>query len=455
MALRWKRGDRREAEGRAGEQSPTQAFEQPGHAAVQPATHQGEQAATQAFEQPPAYPTGQPATGSSGQSPVYPTGQPSDASAGQRDTAVYPTGQDQAQATAAPMSESDRAQQSDQHADSGPPGHIPDDRISDDPVGHGRHHRRRDYRPTGVAPHSGLFATLKRTFTEASEDNLTDWAAALTYYGVLAMFPALIALVSVIGLFADPASTTQKLTEIVNNLSPGTAGDTLAGPIQQITSNRTGAGLGLVIGLAAALWSASGFVGAFIRASNIIYETPEGRPIWKLRPLQLLVTLIGVVLTSLVLVSLVATGPVVDAIAAPLGLGSTAVTVWNIAKWPVLVIVVLVMITVLYYAAPNVRMRKFQWVTAGSLFALLVWALASAAFAFYVANFGSYNKTYGALAGVVVFLVWLWLTNLALLLGMQLNAERERSLEMAEGVPGAEVEIQLDARDKPKARQTT
>ena len=162
------------------------------------------------------------------------------------------------------------------------------------------------------------------------------------------------------------------------------------------------------------MWSASGFVGAFIRAANIIYETPEGRPIWKLRPLQLLVTLIGVVMTSLVLVSLVATGPVVDAIAQPLGLGSTAVTVWNIAKWPVLVVVVLVMITVLYYAAPNVRMRKFQWVSAGSLFALVVWALASAAFAFYVSKFGSYNKTYGTLAGVVVFLVWLWLTNLAL-----------------------------------------
>ncbi len=378
-------------------------------------------------EQPPTYPTAQ--------QPAQPsTQQPERAAEGQATTG-------------------ERA--GDEHPDGAAPAHIPDDRISDTPVGHGRHKRRRDYRPTGVPPHSGLFATLKRTFTEASEDNLTDWAAALTYYGVLAMFPALIALVSVVGLFADPESTTQKLTEIVNNLSPGTAGDTLSGPIQQITSNRAGAGLGLVIGLAAALWSASGFVGAFIRAANVIYETPEGRPIWKLRPLQILVTLIGVILTSLVLVSLVATGPVVDAIAEPLGLGSTAVTVWSIAKWPVLVVVVLVMITVLYWAAPNVRMRKFHWVSAGSLFALVVWALASAGFALYVANFGSYNKTYGALAGVVVFLVWLWLTNLALLLGMQLNAERERSLELAEGVPGADVEIQLDARDKPKARQTT
>lgn len=315
--------------------------------------------------------------------------------------------------------------------------------------------RRRDYRPKGTDPRTSMLATLKRTFTETSQDNLTDWAAALTYYGVLAMFPALIALVSIVGLFGDPQSTTRTLTEVVNNLSPGTAGDTLRGPIESVTSNRAGSGVGLILGLAAALWSASGYVGAFMRAANVIYETPEGRPVWKLRPLQLVVTLIGVVLTALVLVSLVATGPVVNAIAGPLGLGSTAVTVWNIAKWPVLIIVVLGMISVLYYAAPNVRLRKFGWVTPGSVFALVVWAVASALFAFYVANFGSYNKTYGALAGVIVFLVWLWLTNLALLLGMQLNAERERSLELEEGRPGAEREIQLDARDVPKDRLTT
>jgi membrane protein len=314
---------------------------------------------------------------------------------------------------------------------------------------------RRDYRPVGTDPRSTVFATLKRTFSEMSQDNLTDWAAALTYYGVLAMFPALIALVSLVGLFADPQATTRTLTDFVNTLSPGTAGQTLAGPIQSITANRSASGVGLILGLAAALWSASGYVGAFIRAANVIYETPEGRPIWKLRPLQLLVTLIGVMLTALVLVSLVATGPVVDAIAKPLGLGGAAVTAWNIAKWPVLVIVVLGMITVLYYAAPNVRLRKFSWVTPGSVFALLVWAVASALFAFYVANFGSYNKTYGALAGVIVFLVWLWLTNLALLLGLELNAERERSVELAEGTPEAEVEIQLEARDKPKDRLTT
>src|SRR3954449_11305620 len=232
---------------------------------------------------------------------------------------------------------------------------------------------RADYGPTGVPRETGTLATLKRTFKEFSEDNMTDWAAALTYYGLLSLFPALIALVSIIGLVADPQSTTKTITQVVSQLGPKSAANTFAGPIQSITSHRSAAGILLIVGLLTALWSASGYVGAFMRAANIIYETPEGRPIWKLRPLQLLVTLIGVVMTSLVLVSLVATGPVVDAIAQPLGLGSTAVTVWNIAKWPVLVVVVLVMITVLYYSTPNVKLRGFKWVTPGSLVAVAVW----------------------------------------------------------------------------------
>jgi membrane protein len=210
-----------------------------------------------------------------------------------------------------------------------------------------------------------------------------------------------------------------------------------------------------IVGLIGALWSASSYVGAFMRASNVIYETPEGRPIWKLRPLQMLVTLTMLVLLVLVALALVLTGPIVTAVAGPLGVGGTAVSIWNIAKWPVLVVVVIVMFAVLFYAAPNVKLAGFKWVTPGALFALVVWLLASVAFAFYAANFGSYNKTYGALGGLVVFLVWLWITNIALLLGMELNAERERSRELEAGVPGAERELQLDARSAPKKQKTT
>ena len=307
----------------------------------------------------------------------------------------------------------------------------------------------------GTDTKSSVFAALKRTLKEFSEDNLSDWAAALTYYGLLALFPALIALVSIVGLVADPAETTRKLTDIVTRLGPSSAGQTLSGPIESITSNRNGAGFALILGLVGALWSASGYVGAFMRASNIIYETPEGRPIWKLRPLQMLITLITVLLVAIVALSLVLTGPVVSAVAGPLGLGDTAVTLWNIAKWPVLVLIVLVIITLLYYATPNVKLRGFKWVAPGALFALVVWLIASVLFAFYVANFGSYNKTYGTLAGVVAFLVWLWITNVALLLGAELNAERERNLELEEGVEGADRELQLEPRDEPKDQKTT
>jgi membrane protein len=331
--------------------------------------------------------------------------------------------------------------------------------MSEHSAGTDRHRlgvsRRADYAPVGTDGRTTLFATVKRTLTEFSEDNMSDWAAALTYYGLLSIFPALIALVSIVGLVGDPASTTKTITEIVTKIGPSSAADTFAGPIRSITSNRSAAGLLLIAGIATALWSASGYIGAFMRAANVIYETPEGRPIWKLRPLQLLVTLAMVILLALVAVALVMTGPIVDAVAGPLGIGSTAVSVWNIAKWPVLLVVMVLMFAVLYYAAPNVKLRSFRFVTPGVALAIVVWLIASAAFAFYVANFGSYDKTYGTLGGFVCLLVWFWITNVALLLGMELNAERERSRELAAGVTGADREIQLEPRDEPKAQKTT
>ena len=313
---------------------------------------------------------------------------------------------------------------------------------------------RADYAPAGAEAKATTGGTFKRMLKEVSEDNLTDWAAALTYYGVLAMFPAVIALVSIVGLVFDPRQIADALTSILNEIAPGTAAQTFSGVIQQLAGSTATAGLGLVLGLAGALWGASGYVGAFTRAANVIWETPEGRPFWKLKPLQLLLTLIGVLFTALIAGAVVLSGPIVDAVGRALGLGSTAVTVWSFAKWPVLAAIVAVMIAVLYYMAPNVRLRGFRWVSPGAAFALLVWAVASALFAFYVANFGSYNKTYGTLAGVVVFLVWFWLTNLALLIGVELDAERKRTIELKAGVPRAKKEIQLDARGETKPRQT-
>jgi membrane protein len=315
--------------------------------------------------------------------------------------------------------------------------------------------RRADYAPTGTDPRPGLWPTLKRTALEFKEDNMSDWAAALTYYGLLSLFPALIALVSILGLFADPQTTTKQITDIVTKLGPSSAADTFAGPIKSITSHRSAAGILFFVGLGTALWSASGYVGAFMRASNIAWETPEGRSFFKLRPLQILVTLAMVVMLALVALALVLTGPVVDAVGGSIGVGDTALQVWEIAKWPVLLGVVILMFSVLYYAAPNVKLPGFRWITPGSAFAVIVWLLASALFAFYVANFGSYDKTYGTLGGIVTLLVWMWITNLALLFGVELNAERERSRELQAEVPRAEREIQLEPRDEPKDKKTT
>jgi membrane protein len=270
-----------------------------------------------------------------------------------------------------------------------------------------------------------MVGTVKRTIRDFREDNLTDWAAALTYYAVLSLFPALVALISILGLVVDPQTITRVITDVVSQLGPESAVNTFKGPIEQISSNRSTALLGLILGVAVALWTASGYVGAFMRASNAIYESDEQRPFYILRPLQIVVTLVLVLMAALVVLALITTGPVAKAIGDAVGLGDTAVLVWNIAKWPVLIGVVLVMLAILYWSAPQAKPAGFRLISPGAVLAVVVWAIASAAFAFYVANFGSYNKTYGALGGVIVFLIWMWLTNVAVLLGAELNAVTE------------------------------
>ncbi len=299
----------------------------------------------------------------------------------------------------------------------------------------------------------GLMPTLKRTLREFKEDNLTDWAAALTYYGILALFPALIALVSIVGLVFNPAQVTKAMTDIVSQLGPKSAVETLKGPIESITSSKGQAGIALIVGILLALSSASSYVGAFMRASNVVYEVDEGRSFFKLRPLQMFVNLVMILLIAMGALAVVVTGPVASAVGSAIGVGDTAVTIWNIAKWPVLVLLVMFMVSILYYASPNAKLPSFKFISLGGVVAVVIWLIASALFAFYVANFGSYNKTYGSLAGVIVFLVWLWITNVAILLGHQLNAERVRGEQIEDGVEGAEREIKLDERDEPKAKQ--
>jgi membrane protein len=293
------------------------------------------------------------------------------------------------------------------------------------------------------------FATLKRTVREFKEDNLTDWAAALTYYGILAIFPALLALVSVLGLVGD--SATQPLIDNVGKLAPGPAKDIATSAIQNLQKSQGAAGILFIVGLGGALWSASGYVAAFMRASNAIYDVEEGRPIWKTVPTRVLTTLVLLVMLAAVAIAVTLTGGLAKQLGNVIGVGSTAVGVWDIAKWPVILLAVITMFAFLYWATPNVKHPKFRWISPGGVVGVVVWILASAGFAFYVASFGSYNKTYGALGGVIVFLIWLWLSNIAILLGAEFNAEVDRSREIRAGHP-ADREPFLEPRDTRKMK---
>ncbi len=298
--------------------------------------------------------------------------------------------------------------------------------------------------PTDLTAGSWRYA-VKQAWAEFRRDECTDLAAALTYYAVLSMFPALLAVIALLGVFGRGQSTTDTLLELVGRIGQQDAVDQLRQPITQMTESRS-AGFALVFGLLGAVWSASGYVGAFGRAMNRIYEVDEGRPFWKLRPLNLALTVVAVVLAAVVLLGLVVTGPFARELGDTLGIGATTVTLWNIVKWPILLLVVTLLVAILYYATPNVRQPKFRWVSVGAGFAIVVWILASLAFGLYVANFGSYNQTYGALAGVIILLLWVWLTNLALLLGAEIDAELERSRQLQAGIEAEEV-LQLPPRD--------
>ncbi|MFF6916277.1 YhjD/YihY/BrkB family envelope integrity protein [Streptomyces sp. NPDC012466] len=297
--------------------------------------------------------------------------------------------------------------------------------------------------PTDL-PRKSWGAVLKGSLREFKDDELTDRAAALTYYGVLALFPALLVLVSMLGLTGK--STTDKVLENVQKLTPGSARDIITRAVEQLQGNAGIGSLMAIVGLVLAVWSASGYVGAFIRSANAVYDMPEGRPVWKLLPVRVAVTVVLLVMAVVSALIVVFTGGLAQQVGATLGIGDTALTVWSIAKWPVLVLLVTTMIAILYWATPNAKVKGFRWITPGSLLALLIWMIASAGFAFYVANFASYNKTYGTMAGVIVFLVWLWITNLAILLGLEFDAETVRQRAIAGGHP-PEAEPYTQPRD--------
>ncbi len=298
--------------------------------------------------------------------------------------------------------------------------------------------------PTDLDARSWKYV-LRKTLHELTDDKVPDLAAALTYYAVLSIFPAALALVSLLGVVGQGQQSVDTVLRVMSPLVSEEMLGTVGPALTQIAESDA-AGFALVTGLLAALWTASGYVGAFARAMNQIYEVEEGRPFWKLRPIMMGLTLVAVLLSAMVLLMLIVSGPLAESIGDVLGLGGVAVTTWSIVKWPILAVFVVLVVAVLYYATPNVQQPKFRWISVGAAVAIVIWVLASVAFSFYVANFGSYNRTYGSLAGVVVALLFLWITNLALLFGAELDAELERGRQLEAGIV-AEHDIQLPVRD--------
>jgi membrane protein len=296
---------------------------------------------------------------------------------------------------------------------------------------------------------AGWRFTGKAAVAEFQRDQCTDLAAALTYYSVLSVFPAILALVSLLGVFGQGQATTDALLDVLNRLGQDQVAALLEEPIKAMSTSQA-AGITLVIGLGGALWGASGYVGAFGRSLNRIYQVAEGRPVWKLRPVVLLITLGLVVMAALVLVGLVVSGPIAKAIGDTVGLGDESQKIWDLAKWPVILAIVVVVVAVFYYATPNVKQPKFRWISVGSAVAIGIWVVASLGFGFYVSNFSKYNALYGSVGGIIVFLLWLWLTNLALLLGAEIDAELERARELAAGIR-AKRRLQLPMRDSSGA----
>jgi len=304
--------------------------------------------------------------------------------------------------------------------------------------------------PREVTKRSWMYV-LRKSFREFTDDECPDRAASLTYYGVLALFPALLAITSLLAILGQGERAMNALFEIVEQVAPGAALDVIREPLEDFSASPA-AGWGFVTGLVLAIWSASGYVGAFSRAMNRIYEIDEGRPFWKLRPMQLLVTIVTLLLIVLIAVILVLSGPVVDALGEALGIGEAVQVVWEIAKWPLLGAAVILAMALLYYATPNAKQPKFRWISLGAVVAIVVLLIASAGFALYVANFSNYDRTYGSLAGVIVFLLWLWLANLALLFGAEFDAELERGRQLQAGIE-AEENLQLPPRDTRKSEK--
>jgi membrane protein len=319
---------------------------------------------------------------------------------------------------------------------------VPEAEVCDRVGGRWRWKRSKPRRFSDL-PDGAWRRIARRTFDHYRSDGVSNLAAALTYRSVLSVFPGLIALVALLGVLGQYPQTFNAVLQIVGGFAPSSTVQSVSGPVRQIIIHKGGASALLGVGLAGAIWGASGFIGTFSWASNVIWEARRGRSWYRQWPLNLAVTLIATVLITLILCALILTGPIASAVGSQLGIGPTALQIWGIAKWPAIIIVVTLMISALYYIAPNVRPPSWRWLTPGAAFAVLTWAITTSLFGLYAANFGSYNKTYGTLGAIVTFLIWVWLTNIAMLLGIELDSEIERERQIVVADQATPIQLPL------------
>lgn len=286
---------------------------------------------------------------------------------------------------------------------------------------------------------------LTRTWHEFRINQVYDIAAALTYYAVLATFPAILATLALLGIFGSAEAVTNDVLRVIEELGGSSVIDPLREAIEQLL-NASHAASAFIVGLVGALWATSGFVGAFGRGLNRIYGVEEGRPFWRKRPVMIGISAILLVLATISGFAIVLTGPIAESAARVLGLDEGVVFWWDLGKLPVLAAIAIFVIALLYWAAPNVKRRNLRWFSVGAVAALLSWMIATVVFGSYALGFGSYERTYGVLGGAVAFLLWLWLSNLAMVFGAVLDTEVERARQLRAGI-AAEDQVQLPLRD--------
>lgn len=298
--------------------------------------------------------------------------------------------------------------------------------------------------PAEVEKRSWKFV-VRRTLRAFGTDGCPDLAAGLTFYAILALVPAVMVSFSLISLLGRGEETARVVLDVVRALVPNAPAAPVRDVIAQIAEARL-SGVVLVFGIGLALWAVARYVAALGRGMNRIYRVEEGRPAWKLKLGQLLVALVVIVCIAAVATLITVSGDVAEALGNAFGLGDMTLLVWRIARWPLLAAVVIFVLAFLYYFAPNVKLARFRWMSLGAAVALTVLLLASLAFGLYVSNFADYDRLYGAFGGIIVFALWLWIANIAILVGAEFDVELERVRELQAGIP-AETQVQVPLRD--------